>query len=294
MSKISIRFFDNREVRAVWDEDRNKWFFNIADVCAVLTDSKDPNAYWRWLKRKLSQEGNQTVSGTHAFKFLAPDGKRRLMDAVDSDGIIKLAAEIPSKKAIKFLEWFTYSDNTIDGQSKKKAYELFGSGLLNGMEPGSVKCLQQIHAYLFGGLYDFAGQIRKLNISKGGFTFAPAQYLTASLSVLERMPETSFDEIMDKYVEMNVAHPFMEGNGRSTRIWLDLMLKRSLKRCVDWSKINKNDYMAAMRKSPSDPTRIKTLVKNALTHKIADREMFMKGIDYSYYYEEDTDISEGQ
>ena len=212
------------------------------------------------------------------------------MDAVDSDGIIKLAAEIPSKKAIKFLEWFTYSDNTIDGQSKKKAYALYESGLLKGLEPGSVKCLQQIHAYIFGGLYDFAGQIRTLNISKGGFTFAPAQFLTNSLNAIERMPETTFEEVMNKYVEMNVAHPFMEGNGRSARIWLDLMLKRTLKKCVDWSKINKNDYMTAMRKSPSDPSIIKSLVENALTTKITDLEMFMKGIDYSYYYEETTDV----
>jgi len=289
MNKISIRFFDNKEVRAIWDETTNKWFFNIVDMCGVLTDSKDPNTYWRWLKRKLIKEGNQTVSATHGFKFLAPDGKRRLMDAVDSDGIIKLAAEIPSRKAIKFLEWFTYSDNTIDGQSKKKAYALFESGLLDGLEPGSMKCLKQIHAYIFGGLYDFAGQIRKMNISKGGFMFAPAQYLALTLITIESMPETSFDKIMDKYVEMNVAHPFMEGNGRSTRIWLDMMLKRSLKKCVDWSKINKNDYMAAMRKSPSDPSTIKSLVENALTNKIADREMFMKGIDYSYYYEEPDD-----
>ena len=292
MSKISIRFFENREVRAVWDEDKNKWFFNIVDMCAVLADSGNPAVYWRVLKTRLNKAGNETVTKCNAFKFLAPDGKRRLMDAVDSDGIIKLAAEIPSKKAIKFLEWFTYSDNTIDGQSKKKAYALYESGLLKGLEPGSVKCLQQIHAYIFGGLYGFAGQIRTLNISKGNFTFAPAQFLASSLNAIERMPETTFDEIMNKYVEMNVAHPFMEGNGRSARIWLDLMLKRTLKKCVDWSKINKNDYMNAMRKSPTAPSVIKSLVENALTTKIADLEMFMKGIDYSYYYEETTDVVE--
>ena len=290
MSKISIRFFEDKEVRAVWDEENNKWFFNIVDICGVLTDSKDPNAYWRWLKRKLLKENNQTVSGTHGFKFLAPDGKRRLMDAVDSDGIIKLVTDIPSKKSVKFLEWFTYSDNTIDGQSKKKAYALFEGNMLKSLEPGSIKCLQQIHAYIFGGLYDFAGQIRTLNISKGGFRFASAQYLSNSLKVIEKMPETTFDEIMNKYVEMNVAHPFMEGNGRSTRIWLDLMLKRTLKKCVDWSKITKKDYFDAMIKSSTDPTDIKILVENALTGKINDREMFMKGIDYSYYYEETTDI----
>lgn len=292
MTKLSIRFFEDKEVRSIWDEDENKWYFNIVDICAVLTDSKDPNAYWRWLKRKLLNENNQTVSATHAFKFLTIDGKRRLMDAIDSEGIIKLAAEIPSKKSIKFLEWFTYSDNTIDGQSKKKAYTLFESNLINEIEIGTIKGLQQIHAYLFGGLYDFAGQIRTLNISKGGFAFAPVMYLKVSLKKIEEMPENTFDEIINKYVEMNVAHPFKEGNGRSTRIWLDLILKKRLQRCVDWSKINKNDYLTAMRKSVTDSTDINTLIQSALTDKINDREMFMKGVDYSYYYEEETDIVE--
>ena len=174
----------------------------------------------------------------------------------------------------------------IDAKSKLKAYALFGSDF-NKTDPGTIKNLQQIHGYLFGGLYDFAGQIREVNISKGGFMFAPAQYLSTTLKVIENMPETTFDEIMDKYVEMNVAHPFREGNGRSTRIWLDLMLKRSLKRCVDWSKINKNDYLNSMKKSVTDSTDIRKFVLGALTDKINDREMYMKGIDYSYYYEEE-------
>ena len=175
---------------------------------------------------------------------------------------------------------------TIDGQSKKKAYALFESGMLAGLEPGSVKCLQQIHGYLFGGLYDFAGQIRSKNISKGGFTFANALHFPTTLPAIEAMPETTFDEIVDKYVEMNIAHPFMEGNGRSTRIWLDLMLKRTLKRCVDWSLIDKSAYLDAMRRSATDSSALKALLNGALTLKINDREMFMKGIDYSYYYEE--------
>ncbi|MBQ7649501.1 MAG: Fic family protein, partial [Victivallales bacterium] len=144
-----------------------------------------------------------------------------------------------------------------------------------------------IHAYLFGGLYDFAGQIRTVNISKGNFTFAPAMFLANSLEQIEKMPENTFDEIISKYVEMNVAHPFREGNGRSTRIWLDLMLKKNLRKCVDWSQINKKDYLDAMTESPADSARIRTLLLNALTDRINDREMFMKGIDYSYYYESD-------
>jgi len=287
--KVSIRFFNDCEVRAVWDDENSKWWFNVVDIVAVLNKQDDytkANNYWRWLKRKLIKEENQLVSTTHGFKFLAADGKRRLADTLDSEGIMNLAREFPSTNAIKFLDWFTYSDTTIDGQSKKKAYTLFESGLLKSLEAGTIKSLQQIHAYLFGGLYDFAGQIRTKNISKGGFTFALCQYFYLTLPNIERMPETTFDEIIDKYVEMNVAHPFMEGNGRSTRIWLDLMLKRTLKRCVDWSKISKNDYLNAMVKSSANSSDIKFLIKNALTTKIDDREMFMKGIDYSYYYEE--------
>ncbi|GHV35255.1 hypothetical protein FACS1894178_4420 [Bacteroidia bacterium] len=287
MDKISIRFFNDREVRAVWDEENNKWWFSVIDIVAILSESQDARNYWYVLKNRLKKANSEVLTNCKGLKLTAPDGKKRLSDCLDIEGVIALAKEFPNNKAMKFLDWFTYSDNTIDGQSKKKAYTLFESGLLKSLEAGTVKCLQQIHAYLFGGLYDFAGQIRTKNISKGGFTFAPCQYFNTTLPVIERMPETTFDEIVDKYVEMNVAHPFMEGNGRSTRIWLDLMLKRSLKRCVDWSKINKNDYLNAMQISPSDSTIIKALVKNALTTKIDDREMFMKGIDYSYYYEQE-------
>jgi cell filamentation protein len=290
MNKISIRFFDDKEVRAVWDEENSKWWFSVLDVVAVLgnyDNYEKARNYWKYLSAKLKKEKNEVGSATTQMKLKSPDGKIRLTNVLDDKGIIALAKEFPGKKANKFIEWFTYSSETIDGKSKTKAYALFESGLLKSLEPGSIKCLQQIHAYLFGGLYDFAGQIRTLNISKGGFRFAPAQYLDHSLKVIENMPEMTFDEIINKYVEMNVAHPFMEGNGRSTRIWLDLMLKRTLKNGVDWSKINKNDYLNAMTESVVNSTRIKSLIENALTNKINDREMFMKGIDYSYYYEEE-------
>jgi cell filamentation protein len=238
------------------------------------------------LKNRLKKANSEVLTNCKGLKLVAPDGKKRETDCLDAKGIVELAKNFPNNKAMKFLDWFLYSDNTIDGQSKKKAYSLFESGILASLEPGSIKCLQQIHAYLFGGLYDFAGQIRTKNISKGGFTFANALYFPAILKTIENMPETTFNEILDKYVEINVAHPFMEGNGRTSRIWLDLMLKRSLKKCVDWSKIDKNDYLEAMRKSVSNADDIKMLIKNALTGKINDREMFIKGIDYSYYYEE--------
>jgi cell filamentation protein len=288
-AKISIRFFDDREVRAVWDEQNAKWWFSVVDVVGILNQEIDytkAGNYWRWLKRKLLKENIQFVSGTHRLKLTASDGKKYLTDTLDSEGIIALAKHFPNNRAMKFLDWFLYSDNSIDGQSKKKAYTLFESNLIDEIKVGTTHSLQQIHAYLFGGLYDFAGQIRQKNISKGGFQFAVSHFLGETLKQIEAMPETTFNEIVDKYVEMNIAHPFMEGNGRSARIWLDFILKKRLKRCVDWSKIGKNDYMNAMILSPTKSSRLKTLLENALTDKINDREMFMKGIDYSYYYEE--------
>ena len=288
--KKSIRFFNDREVRAVWDDEHSKWWFSVLDIIAAINEQDDyqkTRNYWKYLKTKLRKENSQLVSATNQLKLKASDGKSYKTDTFDAEGVTLLAKHINNTKATNFLDWFLYSDNTIDGQSKKKAYQLFESGILQMAEPGSIKCLQQIHAYLFGGLYDFAGQIRTKNISKGGFTFANCMHFPETLQTIERMPETTFDEIMDKYIEMNVAHPFMEGNGRSTRIWLDLMLKRSLKRCVDWSQIDKNEYLSAMRESVSDSTHIKALVLLALTTKIDDREMFMKGIDYSYYYEQE-------
>ena len=289
MPKKSIRFYNDREVRAVWDEGHSKWWFSAVDIIRAINDEDDYKKcrnYWKYLKGKMAKDGIELVSVTNQFKFQAPDGKQRAADALDAEGVQTLAKHYPSNRAGAFLDWFTYSDNTIDGQSKKKAYSLFESGLLDSMEPGSVRCLQQIHAFLFGGLYDFAGKIRTTNISKGGFIFANARYFSTILPDIEKMPDSTFDEIAVKYIEMNIAHPFMEGNGRSTRIWLDLMLRRSLKKCVDWSRIDKNDYLEAMRRSVVDPAPIKALLAGALTDKIDDRETFMKGIDYSYYYEQ--------
>lgn len=284
-----MRFFDDREVRALWDEVNAKWWFSVLDIVAVLTNQNDYNKtrnYWKYLKAKLKKEGSQVVSVTTQFKFLAPDGKLRLADMLDYNGIIALGKTFPGTKANRFIEWFTYSDESIDIKSKTKAYALFESSFINSIEVGTSKGLQQIHAYLFGGLYEFAGQIRQKNISKGGFQFAVSSFLGDTLTQIEAMPEATFDEIVAKYVEMNIAHPFMEGNGRSTRIWLDLILKTNLKNCIDWSKIGKNEYMDAMVKSSVDSTVLKKLLKSALTIEINSREMFMKGIDYSYYYEE--------
>lgn len=290
VQKISIRFFDDREVRAVWDEEGAKWWFSVLDIIGVLNAQDDyakNRNYWKYLKTKLRNEGNEVVSSTNQLKLLAPDGKRRLTDVLDNAGVIALAKSFPNNKASRFIEWFTNSDESIDGKSRSKAYALFESSLIDSIEVGTVKGLQQIHAYLFGGLYDFAGQIRTVNIAKAGFQFAMAQYLGQTLADVERMPEDSFENIIDKYVEMNVTHPFREGNGRATRIWLDLMLKKNLQLCIDWSQVDKRKYLKAMTRSVADATAITDLLRSALTDKINDRDTFMKGIDYSYYYEQE-------
>ena len=285
-NKISIRFFNDQEVRAAWDYDSNRWLFSVVDVIAVLTDSKNPRNYWKVLKHRLTKAGNELVTNCNQLKLVASDGKRYLTDCLPQDELLRLIESVPSKHASAFARWLITGENQIDSKSRDKAYQLWDSTLLQTIEVGTARGLQQIHAFLFGGLYDFAGQIRQKNIAKGGFQFAVSRFLGETLSQIEKMPETTLEEIVDKYVEMNIAHPFMEGNGRSTRIWLDLILKRSLKKCVDWSQIDKTDYMEAMRLSPVNSQRIRELIKDALTDKINDREMFMKGIDYSYYYEQ--------
>ncbi len=287
--KISIRFFNDTEVRAVWNEENNKWYFSVLDVIGALRNESDYEKcrnYWKYLKAKLKKENNELVSVTTQLKLTAADGKKYLSDALDSDGVIRLAAEFPSKIGAAFIGWFTRADDSVDEKSKQKAYSLFDNSISDAIEVGTVKGLQQIHAYLFGGLYDFAGQIRTVNIAKAGFAFAPAMYLYDNLQIIENMPENSLEAIVKKYVEMNIAHPFMEGNGRSTRIWLDLILKKNLGQCIDWSKIDKNEYLSAMKESPVNSTHIYKLIKSALTDDINSREIFMKGIDYSYYYEQ--------
>ena len=289
-SKRSIRFYNDHKVRAVWSEEENKWYFSAIDIIRAINAEEDylkASNYWRWLKKKLIAADIQLVSATHEFKFEAPDGKMRKADVLDFEAVERLAKHYPNTRAVPFLDWFTFSDNSIDGQSRKKAYTLFESGILDEMQPGTIKSLQQIHAYLFGGLYDFAGQIRTKTIWKDGTLFCRAEYLRYNLEQIEQMPQTTFDEIVDKYIEMNIAHPFMEGNGRSTRLWLDLIFKSAIKQCVDWSQIDKKAYLQAMRHSTTDSAIIRVLLRSAMTDQINDREMFMKGIDYSYYYEQE-------
>lgn len=284
--KISIRFYNDHEVRAVWSDEEEKWFFCAVDVVLAITESPNPRKYWSVLKTRLKKAGSELTTTCSQLKLTAADGKKYLTDCFPQDAIESLVKAIPSKNTQAFLDWFTYSDNTIDGKSKKKAYELWESHLVADNDIGSIKALQQIHAYLFGGLYDFAGKIRTKTIAKGNTLFCLAEYLHDNLATIEKMPENTFEEIVDKYVEMNVAHPFMEGNGRSTRIWLDMIFKKRLSKCVDWSKIDKTEYLNAMIESHINSAHIKQLLSGALTDKIYDRELFMKGIDYSYYYEQ--------
>lgn len=199
-AKISIRLFNDREVRAFWDEENSKWWFSVLDIVSVLTDQDDYTKnrnYWKYLKAKLKKEKSQVVSATTQLKILAPDGKIRLADMLDYNGIIDLGKEFPSKKANRFIEWFTFSDESIDGKSKTKAYALFESSFIDNIEVGTTKGLQQIHGYLFGGLDDFAGQIRQKNISKGGFQFAVSHFLGDTLKQIEEMPENTFAEIIN-------------------------------------------------------------------------------------------------
>ena len=280
-NKTSIRFFEDVPVRAVWDDESAKWWFCAMDIAEALTKTTNPRVYWATVKRR----NPQLIAICKQLKLKAKDGKYYNTDVLDEGSLNTVLALIPSKKADVFAKWMKNMETSLDEKSKQKAYELFEIGFIDNIEVGTAKGLQQIHGYIFGGLYDFAGQIRTLNIAKGGFVFAPAAYLDGALEHIEAMPEDSLEAIVNKYVEMNVAHPFMEGNGRSTRIWLDLILKKNLKQCVDWSQIDKTEYLNAMRESVDDSHRIFELLNGALTDDIHSREIIMKGIDYSYYYE---------
>ena len=286
--KTSIRFFEKIPVRAVWDEESSEWWFCAMDICEALTKSTNPRKYWNTIKKRKTQ----LSSICRQLKLKAKDGKFYNTDVINESGLNTLIAFVPGKKSEVFQKWMKNLETSLDEKSKQKAYELFESGFIDNIEVGTAEGLKQIHAYIFGGLYDFAGQVRDVNIAKGGFAFAPAKYLDGALRSVEAMPESTLENIVEKYIEMNVVHPFMEGNGRSTRIWLDLILKKNLKMCVDWSKIDKTDYLNAMRESVDDIREIFTLIKNALTDDINNREIIMKGIDYSYYYEEIDDVED--
>ena len=282
MVKHSIRYFLDKKVRAIWDEENSKWWYSAVDIVSVVTDSNNPRIYWNALKRRHPEMN----AFCRQLKMYADDNKQYLSDAIDENGIRKLRFIIRSSINPEFENWINGSLDPLDEQSKRKAYQLYKTNLINEDEVGKTISLQKIHAYLFEGLYDFAGKIRTKTISKGGFVFANGDFLPQTLFQIDKMPQSTFNEIVEKYIEMNIAHPFMEGNGRATRIWLDLIFIKELKQCIDWAKIDKNDYFDAMKDSPVSDTKIKALLKAALSDEIDDRELFMKGIDTSYYYEE--------
>lgn len=283
MIKHSIRYFNNKQVRAVWDNDNSSWWYSATDFIAILVEPNSPRRYWNNVKVR-----NPELSPfCGQLKLFADDGKKYLSDVINEQGVRLLLTIIPSKYKKAIQDWIKGLLDPIDEQSKKKAYDFYMTELIEEDEIGQTIALQKIHAYLFEGLYPFAGKVRTRTISKGGFTFANGDFLPQVLRDIDKMPDNTFDEIIDKYVEMNIAHPFMEGNGRATRIWLDLLLKNRIQKCIDWSKINKDDYLSAMRASPVDVEPIYKLLKDAITDDINNRDIFMKGIDYSYYYEEE-------
>lgn len=279
--KTSIRFFDFVPVRARWsDDDSNQWYA-ATDVVQALTKSNNSRRYWNTFKTRHAE----MLSLCRQLKMTAADGKRYDTDCLNQNGIYQLLLLLPTKSRLQFSNWIKGMNDPIDEQSKRNAYELYENSILNTAEVGTIKSLQQIHAFLFGGLYDFAGKIRTKNISKDGFVFANCLHLDETLRNIESMPENTIDEIIDKYIEMNIAHPFMEGNGRATRIWLEQLLKVRIGICINWQQIDKKDYLDAMKKSPFNEEPIRNLLKEAITDRIDDLEIFMKGIDYSYYYE---------
>ena len=280
--KTSIRFYNNKAIRACYDDKTNSWLYAAIDLVNAFVRTTSPRRYWADLKRR----NNEMFANCVQLKLTANDGKKYYTDVLNEKERNNLLLKFATKDKENIDKWFKGLNNPLDEKSKQKAYELYDSGLLKDIEVGTTKGLQQIHAYIFGGLYDFAGKIRTKTISKDNFMFCDAKYLNKELKRIELMNQSTIEEIVDKYIDMNIAHPFMEGNGRSTRIWLDQILKTELKKCVDWSKIEKDDYLEAMRKSPVNNKPILKLIKSSLTAKINNREIFMKGIDYSYYYEE--------
>ena len=280
--KTSIRFFNNKAVRSRYDMETTSWLMSAVDLIDAIVETNNARIYWYTIKRRRPE----LVAFCKQLKMRAADSKMYNTDCLTEEGVNLLLLLLPIKNKLVIQEWIKGKNNPLDEQSKQRAYELFDSDIINNIEVGTINGLQQIHSFLFGGLYSFAGQIREKNISKDNFTFANALYLHETLSKIEKMPDVTFDNIVEKYVEMNIAHPFMEGNGRTTRIWLDLIFKKNLSMVIDWSKIKKEEYLDAMRVSVYSDKQIKELLKSALTSDINSRELFMKGIDYSYYYEE--------
>jgi len=280
--KTSIRHYNKKPVRAVFNDPSSSWYYSANDLVDAFVDTNNPRRYWSDFKRRHN-EINKYIK---TYKLTSKDNKQYLTDVLNNEGVDIFINLLSNKYTKELIKWLKELNNPLDERSKVKAYELFDSGTIDNIEVGTTKGLQQIHSYIFEGLYDFAGKIRTKSISKDNFMFADPRFLNQTLKEIDNMPSNTIDEIIDKYIEMNIAHPFMEGNGRATRIWLDLMLKNRVHKCVDWSKIDKKEYLDVMKKSVTNSKPITKLLRESLTSKIQDRSIYMKGIDYSYYYEE--------
>ena len=281
--KTSIRYFNNKKVRSRYDCDLNKWYYSASDIISSLLNTSNSRKYWNTFKNRHSI----LKSYVKIIKMTADDGKIYQTDSLDEEGIKVLLSLIKNIDLVGYFnKWIKGLNNKEDELSRLKSYELYDNNILLNMEAGKFKSLSEIHKYIFDGIYDFAGKIRDKNIKKKNFAFANAMYLNEIIGKIDDMDDSNFTSIVDKYIEMNIAHPFMEGNGRSMRIWLDLLFIKRLNKCIDWSKIDKTKYLDAMEKSVIDDELIKELLQNALVDYTNDREVFIKGIDYSYYYEE--------
>ena len=280
--KTSIRYFNNKKVRSRYNYSHNKWYYVASDIVSSLIETSNSRKYWNTFKNRhpILKQYISTI------KMMADDGNAYQTDCLDDEGVKTLLSFLKTNDKDYFYKWIKGLNNKEDEISRLRAYELYENGLLNNMEEGKISSLKSIHKYLFDGIYDFAGIIRNKNIKKGNFAFANCMYLEEILEKIEKMDDNTFSNIINKYIEINVAHPFMEGNGRSMRIWLDLMLIKKLNYCIDWSIIDKKEYLSAMEKSVFDGSDIKDLLEKALIPYTNDRETFIKGIDYSYYYEE--------
>ena len=282
MIKDRIRYFNHKPVRAFWDNDKSTWWYSAVDFVSVLIEPNSPRRYWNNIKVRNSD----LVPFCGQQKLYAEDGKQYLSDVINEEGVRLLLTIIPSKYQKAIHRQIEALLSSKEEQSKFKAYDFFVSELIEDKEIGQTIALRKIHAYLFEGLYSFAGKIRTTNISKGKFTFTNWDFLPQFLKNVDRMPDNSFFQIVDKYIEMNNGHPFIEGNGRATRIWLDLLLKARLKKCINWQKIEKDIYLDAMAASPTNPDPLCRVLSSALTDDINNLDIFREGINYSYYYEE--------
>lgn len=278
-----IRYYNETPIRCRWDKSKNEWSYAVMDVIESLVKPAYPRKYWNTFKHRRPE----LLKKTKSIKLTSSDDKKYATDVMNYGTLECLLGYLKYNKKEEFLNWAKSLANPLDEESRIKAYSLIDNDLLNEAEVGTFAGLQKIHSYLFEGLYPYAGKIREKNISKSGFKFVTYGKLADELKKIDEMPETSLDEIIDKYVQMNIAHPFEDGNGVATRIWLNQIFRKNLNKVIDWSRINKEDYLKAMEASPTDSSEINNLFFFALVYETESKEVFLRGIDFSYSFEEE-------